>query len=62
MMSGQLTDKSDVYSFGVVLLEILTGRTPVFVGCDIPLEERGMSIIDWVSQTSSNITSGTCYF
>lgn len=39
--SGKLTDKSDVFSFGVVLLELITGRRPVF---------GDESLVEWVCQ------------
>ncbi|CAL9198799.1 unnamed protein product [Musa hybrid cultivar] len=40
--TGRLTDKSDVFSFGVLLLELITGRPPIFLIRSI--EE---SLVDW---------------
>ena len=41
----QLTTASDVYSFGVVLLELISGRKAIMLGCP-DLEET--NIIEWV--------------
>ncbi|KAL2630000.1 hypothetical protein R1flu_014686 [Riccia fluitans] len=37
-LTHQLTNKSDVYSFGVVLMELFTGRPPIFEGKHIMRE------------------------
>ena len=49
--SGKVTDKSDVYSFGVVLLELITGRTPIFVKDPT----RNQSLVDWVSDHDDDL-------
>ncbi|XP_019056874.1 PREDICTED: proline-rich receptor-like protein kinase PERK14 isoform X2 [Tarenaya hassleriana] len=41
--SGKLTEKSDVYSFGVVLLELITGRLPIFPKNPF----TNQSLVDW---------------
>jgi len=38
-----LTEKSDVYSLGVMLLEVLSGRKPLFSG----EEKQQMSLVNW---------------
>lgn len=61
----QLTEKSDIFSFGVVLLEILSGRAPIWMdppsSCQLAHGSSGTStqedenserlrvLVDWVS-------------
>lgn len=44
-MHGKLNEKIDVYAFGVVLLELLSGRKPIYNG----LPEGQESLVMWVS-------------
>lgn len=51
LQTYQLTVKSDVYSFGVVLVELLTGKKPLYLGG--PKEERGLAV-HFVSSMNPN--------
>lgn len=42
-MTGHLTVKSDVYSFGIFLLELLSGREPVYVS----KSQEPVSLVTW---------------
>ncbi|KAG6487462.1 hypothetical protein ZIOFF_056048 [Zingiber officinale] len=47
-VKNQLSQKSDVYSFGVVLLELVTGKSPIF--CDL----EDIHIVQWVQKRLAN--------
>lgn len=44
-MHGRVSDKIDIYSFGVVLLELLSGRRPIYIKNEKGVEE---SLVKWV--------------
>ncbi|XP_074569541.1 putative leucine-rich repeat receptor-like serine/threonine-protein kinase At2g19230 [Curcuma longa] len=46
--NNQLSRKSDVYSFGVVLLELITGKSPIFS------DPEGVHIVQWVKEKLAN--------
>ncbi|KAL0726461.1 hypothetical protein Bca4012_022554 [Brassica carinata] len=55
--SGKVTDKSDVYSFGVVLLELITGRPPIFARDPT----RNLSLVDWARPLLAKTISGESF-